>query len=163
MGINIGIQQGVVDVGVGRAADLALAVPGIIGVNQIGPVLEVQLLALGAQIVVAVEHQDVLDDQAVGQAVILVDADLVCPGRRPVDELQVLVGAADDLSPAGLVETEEDIAVFLLVGCLDGGRVAGDDGVIVHRDGESSRLGLVLQPGRALGGVGVGVDADGNA
>ena len=120
-------------------------------------------LALGAQLVVAVEHQDVLDDQAVGLAVELVRAHLVGPGGGPVHHGQVLIGAVHQLGPAHLVQAEDDVGVLVLVGGLHGGGVAGDDGVVVQGDGEAGLLGGVDQPGHALGGVGVGVDADGVA
>ena len=94
--------------------------------------IEVQFLTLGAQLIVAVKHQNVLDNQAVGQPVILIIADLVRPGGCPVDQFQVLVGAAHHLAPAGLIEAEEDVAVLLFIGGLNGSRIAGDNGVIVH-------------------------------
>ena len=162
-GIGEGVEHGGVDVGVGRAADLVLAVPGVAAVNDVGPVRKVQLFAVGAELVGTVEHEDVLDDEAVGLAIILVFADFFRPGRSPVNEGQVLVDAVHDLAPAGLVQTEEDVAVLLLVGSLDGGRVAGDDAVVVNADGEAGFLRLVHEPRGALGGVGVGVDADGVA
>ena len=162
-GIGEGVQHGAVDVGVGSAADLVLTVPGVAGVHHVGPVVEVQLGAVGAQFVVAVQHQHVLDDQTVGLAVILVFAHFFGPVGVPVHDGQVLVGAVDDLRPAGLVQAEQDVAVLVLIGSLDGGGVAGDDGVVVNADGEAGVLGLVDQPVGALGGVGVGVDADGIA
>ena len=161
VGIGKGIQHGRVDVGVGGAADLVLAVPGIAAVNHVGPVIKVQLFALGAQLVGAVQHQDVLDDNAVGLAVILEFADLVRPGRSPVDDLQVLVLAVDQLAPAGLVQTENQVAVLVLVGGLDSGGITRDDAVVVDADGEAGFLGLLNQPGGTLGGVGVGVNPDG--
>ena len=159
-GIHEGKQHGGVDVGVGGAAHLILAVPSVAGVHHISPVLEVQLLALGAQIIGTVEHQDVLDDQTVGIAGIGILAHLCCPGGSPLGELQVLILTGNHLAPAGLVQAEQDVAVLVLVGGLDGGGVAGDDGVVVNGDGEAGILGFVDQPGGALGGVGVGVDAD---
>ena len=162
-GIDEGVEHRGVDVGVGGAADLVLTVPGVAAVHDVGPVLEVELLAVGAELVVAVEHQNVLDDEAVGRAGIGVLADLTCPGGSPVNELEVLVNAVDDLTPAGLVEAEEDVAVLVLIGGLDGGGITGDDGVIVNADGEAGVLGFLNEPGGALGGVGVGIDADGVA
>ena len=162
-GIGEGEEHGAVDVGVGGAADLALTVPGVAAIHDVSPVLEAQGFAVGAQLVGAVEHQHVLDDQAVGLAVVLVLAHFVGPGGGPVHHLEVLVGAVDQLGPAGLVQTEDDVAVLVLIGGLDGGGVAGDDAVVIQRDGEASGLGGILQPGGALGGVGVGVDADGVA
>ena len=125
--------------------------------------VKVELRAVGAQLVGAVEHQHVLDDKAVGLTGVDVLAHLSGPGGGPVHQLQVLVGAARHLAPAGLVEAEEDVAVLVLVGGLDGGGVAGDDGVVVNGDGEAGVSGLVDEPSGALGGVGVGVDADGVA
>ena len=122
-----------------------------------------ELLAVGAQLIVPIEHQDVLDDNAVGFAVILESADFLSPGRRPVHDLQVLILTVDQLAPAGLVQTEDQIAVFVLVGGLDGGGVAGIDFVGVQADGEAGFLGFLDQPGHTLGGVGVGIDPDGIA
>ena len=160
-GIGEGVEHGVVDVHVGGAAHLALAIPGIAAVDDVGPVREVRDLAVGAQLVVAVEHQDVLDDQAVGLAVKLVVPHLVGPGGLPVHDLEVLILAVDQLAPADLVQAEDDVGVLVLIGGLHGGSVAGDDGVVVQRDGEARFLGGFHQPGHALGGVGVGIDADG--
>ena len=125
--------------------------------------MKVQLLAVGAEFVVAIEHQDVLDDKAVGLSVVLVFADLVSPGGCPVDQGQVLISTVDQLAPAGFIQAEDQVAVLLLVGGLDSSRVTGDDGVVVNADGEAGFLGLIDKPGGALGGVGVGVDADGVA
>ena len=122
-----------------------------------------QSLAVGAQLIGTVQHQHVLDDQTVGSAGISILADLISPGGRPFHQGQVLVGAVDDLAPAGLVQTEQDVAVLVLVGSLDGGGITGDDGVIVNADGEAGVLGFLNEPGGALGGVGVGIDADGVA
>ena len=93
-------------------------------------------------------------------AVVLVFANLGCPGGSPVNDGQVLVLAVNNLAPTGLVQTEQDVAVLVLVGGLDGGGIAGDDSLIVDGDGEAGILGLVDQPGDALSGVGVGIDAD---
>ena len=125
--------------------------------------VEVELGAVGAQIVVPIEHEDVLDDDAVGLAVILVLTDLIGPGGGPIHNLQVLVLAVDQLAPAGLVETEDQIAVLVLVGGLHGGAVAGIDLIGVQADGEAGLLGLFDQPVHTLGGVGVGIDPDGIA
>ena len=162
-GIDEGVQQGGVDVGVGGAADLVLTIPLVAAVHDVGPVSEVQSLAVGAQLIGTVQHQHVLDDQTVGSAGISILADLISPGGRPFHQGQVLVGAVDDLAPAGLVQTEQDVAVLVLVGSLDGGGITGDDAVVVDGHGEAGVLGGVDQPGGALGGVGVGVDADGIA
>ena len=124
---------------------------------------EVQRLAVGAQFIVAVQHQHVLDDQTVGSAGIGILADLIGPGGRPVHQRQVLVGAVDDLAPAGLVQTEQDVAVLVLIGSLNGSGITGDDAVVIDGHGKAGILGGVDQPGGALGGVGVGVDADGIA
>ena len=120
-----------------------------------------QSLAVGAKLIVAVQHQHVLDDQTVGSAGIDILAHLIGPSGRPVHQGQVLVGAVDHLAPAGLVQTEQDVAVLVLVGSLNGGGITGDDAVIVDGDGEAGVLGGVDEPSGALGGVGVGVDADG--
>ena len=120
-----------------------------------------QGLTVGAQLIGTVQHQHVLDDQTVGSAGIGILTHLIGPGRSPVHQGQVLVGAVDHLAPAGLVQTEQDVAVLVLVGSLDGGGITGDDAVVVNGHGEAGVLGSVHQPGGALRGVGVGVDADG--
>ena len=162
-GIGEGEEHGAVDVGVGGAAHLALTVPGVPAVHDVGPVLKAQLFAVGAQLVGAVEHQHILDDQAIGLAVVFVFAHFVGPGGGPVHHLEVLVGAVDQLRPAGFIQAEDDVAVLVLIGGLNGGGIAGDDAVVIQRDGEARSLGRVLQPGGALGGVGVGIDTDGVA
>ena len=159
-GIGKGVQQRVVGVHVGSAAHLVLAVPGVPAVHDVSPVGKVQCLALGAQLVVAVQHQYVLDDQAVGLAVILVSAHLVGPGGGPVHHGQVVIGAVHQLGPADLVQAEDDVGVLVLVGGLNGGSVAGDDGVVVQGDGEAGVSRGIHQPCHALGGIGIGVDAD---
>ena len=122
-----------------------------------------QLLAVGAQFVIAVEHQHVLDDQAVGLAGVNILAHIAGPGGGPVHDPQVLIGSVYQLAPAGLVQTKDQIAVLVLVGGLNGGSVAGNDSLIVNGDVEASVFGLGNEPGGALGGVGVGIDADGVA
>ena len=161
LGIGEGVEHGGVDVGVGGAADLALAVPGVVGIDDVSPVIKVQLFAVGAELVVTVEHQDVLDDKAIGLAVILVLANLVGPGGSPVDDGQVLIGAVNQLAPAGLVQAEDQVAVLVLIGGLDSGGITRDDGVIVNADGEACGLGLVNEPGGTFSRVGVRIDADG--
>ena len=86
--------------------------------------VKVELRAVGAQLVIPVEHQHVLDDQAVGLAGVDILAHVARPGGGPVHNLQVLIGAVHQLAPAGLVQTEDQIAVLVLVGGLDGGGVA---------------------------------------
>ena len=125
--------------------------------------LEVQSLAVGAELIGTVKHQDVLDNKAVSRAGVCVLTDFGCPGGSPVDQFEVLIGAADDLAPAGLVQTEEDVAVLVLICGLDGCGVTGDDAVVIDGDGEARFLSLVNEPSGAFGGVGVGVDADGVA
>ena len=125
--------------------------------------IKVELLTVGTELVGAVEHQDVLNDNAVGLAVILEFADLIGPGRSPVGDLEVFIFAVDELAPAGLVQTEDQVAVFLLVGSLNSSSVTGDDAVVIDADGEAGFLCLLDQPGGALGGVGVGVNPDGIA
>ena len=125
--------------------------------------LEVERFAIRAPVVSAVEHQHVLHDEAIRLAGVNVLADFVRPRRRPVHHLQVLIGAVDQLRPAGFVQTKDDVAVLAFVCLLDSGVVAGDDGVIVDGDAEARFLGGIEQPVHALGGVGVGVDADGIA
>ncbi len=122
--------------------------------------LKVQRFAVGAQLVGAVKHQDVLDDQTVGSAGVSVLADLVSPGGSPVNELEVFIFALDDLTPASLVKAEEDIAVLILVGGLDSGGITGDNAVIINADGKARVLGLIYEPSGALGGVGVRVNTD---
>ena len=125
--------------------------------------LEVERFAVRALVVIAVEHQHVLHDEAIRLAGVNVLADFVRPRRRPVHHLQVLIGAVDQLRPAGFVQTKDDVAVLAFVCLLDSGVVAGDDGVIVDGDAEARFFGGIEQPVHALGGVGVGVDADGIA
>ena len=162
-GIGEGVQDSGVDVGVGGAADLVLTVPGVAAVNNVSPVLEVQSLAIGAVFIGTVQHQDVLDNQTVGLAVVLVLANSLSPGGSPVNDGQVLVLAVHDLSPTGLVQTKQDVAVLVLVGSLDGSSVTGDNGVVIDGNSEAGFLGFLNQPQRTLGGVGVGVNTDGVA
>ena len=123
--------------------------------------VKVELVAVGAEFVVAVEHQHVLDHDAVGFAVVFEVAHFISPSGSPIGDFQVFIGAADDLAPAGFVQAEQDVAVFVFIGGLHGGGVAGDNGVVIDGDGEARFLGGVDQPVHALGGVGVGINADG--
>ena len=114
-----------------------------------------QLLSVGAELIVAVEHQYILNDDAVGLTVILVLAYLIGPVGGEGNELEVLVLTVNDLAPAGLIQAEDQVAVLLLVGGLHSSGVAGDDFVGIKADVEASLLCLVYKPGYALGGVGI--------
>ena len=159
--IGKGIQHGRVDVGIGCAADFILAVPGIAAVDDICPVIKVQFFSVSTELIVAVEHQDILNDDAVGLAGIDKLADVTGPGRGPVDNAQIFIFTIDKLAPAGLVQTEDQVTVFVLVGGLNGGSITGDDAVVVDADGKAGFLGFLDEPGGALGGIGVGIDPDG--
>ena len=123
--------------------------------------VKVELFSVCAEFVVAVEHQNILDHEAVGLSGIGVVSDFFGPGGRPVGNLQILILAVDQLGPTGLVQAEDQVAVLVLVGSLNGGGISGDDGVVIDGDIEAGFLGRVDQPGRPLAGIGVGINADG--
>ena len=145
IGSRIGerIQHCGIDIGIGGASDLILAIPFITGVNDVGPMLEFQLLAVGAELVVTVQHQNVLNNQTICSIRIGVFANLIGPGRGPPDKLQILINTVYNLTPAGFVQAEQDVSILVLVGSLDGSGITGDNTVIIQRDGESCVLGLV--------------------
>ena len=125
--------------------------------------IKVKFYAIGAELVVAVQHQDVLDNQTIGLAIILEGANLVCPGRSPVSNLDVLIGAANQLAPAGLIQTKDQVSILVLVSSLHSSGIAVKNRVVINADAEAGLLGLFLQVVHALDRVGVGVNADGVA
>ena len=145
-GIGESIEHCGVDVGIGRAADLVLAVPGVAGVDDVCPVVEVKLFAVGAELVITVEHQNVLDNNAPCFSVILVLTDLVCPGRRPVNNGEVFILAVDQLAPAGLIQAENQVAVFVFIGSLYSSRITGNNRVVIDADVKPCCFGFVNEP-----------------
>ena len=99
-----------------------------------------------AEFIISVEHQDVLDNDTVSLSVILVFSYIACPGRRPVSKLQVFVLSVNDLTPAGFIQTEDQVTVFILVGSLYCSCITGNDAVVVNADREAGFLGMIDQP-----------------
>ena len=115
--------------------------------------VKVQFFTVSAKLIITVEHQDVLNDNAVGLAGIDKLADVTGPGRSPVDNAQIFIFTVDKLAPAGLIQTEDQVTVFVLIGGLNGGSITGDDAVVVNADGKAGFLGFLDKPGGTLGGI----------